>query len=115
MADRFVLWRLMTKLVARRHGVQATFMPKPYGDRTGNGGHFNMSLGDVATGENLFAASHDPRGADVSPLAYAFVAGLLAHAPAICAVACPIVNSYKRLVKSRSMTGFTWAPVFVSY
>jgi glutamine synthetase len=116
MADRFVLWRLMTKLVARRHGLQATFMPKPYGDRTGNGGHFNMSLADLATGANLFEATDDdPRGANVSPLAYNFIAGVLAHAPAICAVACPTVNSYKRLVKSGSMTGFTWAPVFVSY
>jgi glutamine synthetase len=116
MGDRFVLWRLMTKLVARRHGVQATFMPKPYGDRTGNGGHFNMSLADPATSVNLFEpAGDDPRGADLSELAYSFIAGVLAHAPAICAVACPTVNSYKRLVKSGSMTGFTWAPVFVSY
>lgn len=115
MSDRFVLWRLMTKLVARRHGVQATFMPKPYGDRTGNGGHFNMSLADLTTGANLFEAVDDPRGADVSKLAYHFIAGVLAHAPAICAVACPTVNSYKRLVKSGSMTGFTWAPVFISY
>ena len=115
MGDRFVLWRLMTKLVARRHGVQATFMPKPYGDRTGNGGHFNMSLADVSTDANLFEAVDDQRGAGVSALAYEFVAGVLAHAPAICAVACPTVNSYKRLVKSGSMTGFTWAPVFVSY
>jgi glutamine synthetase len=115
MCDRFILWRLMTKLVARRHGVQATFMAKPYGDRTGNGGHFNMSLADAATGANLFEAADDRRGADVSPLTYNFVAGVLAHAPAICAVACPTVNSYKRLVKSGSMTGFTWAPVFISY
>ena len=115
MADRFTLWRLMTKLVARKHGVQATFMPKPYGDRTGNGGHFNMSLADSSTGANLFEAVEDRRGADVSALAYNFIAGVLAHAPAICAVACPTVNSYKRLVKSGSMTGFTWAPVFISY
>jgi glutamine synthetase len=115
MGDRFVLWRLMTKLVARRHGVQATFMPKPYGDRTGNGGHFNMSLADPASGANLFEAGDDGRGAGLSDLGYAFVAGVLAHAPAICAVACPTVNSYKRLVKSGSMTGFTWAPVFISY
>jgi glutamine synthetase len=115
MSDRFVLWRLMTKLVARKHGMQATFMPKPYGDRTGNGGHFNMSLADLETGANLFETGDDPRGANVSPLAYKFVAGVLAHAPAICAMACPTVNSYKRLVKSGSMTGFTWAPVYISY
>ena len=115
MCDRFILWRLMTKLVARRHGVQATFMAKPYGNRTGNGGHFNMSLADASTGANLFESDEDERGGNVSALAYNFVAGVLAHAPAICAVACPTVNSYKRLVKSGSMTGFTWAPVFISY
>ncbi len=115
MSDRFVLWRLMTKLVARRHGFDATFMPKPYGDRTGNGGHFNMSIYDLASGSNLFQSADDPRAAGVSPLAYSFIAGVLRHAPAICAVTSPTVNSYKRLVKSGSMTGFTWAPVYVSY
>ena len=63
MADRFVLWRMMTKLLARRHGFEATFMPKPYSDRTGNGGHFNMSMSDLETGENVFADPDDPRGA----------------------------------------------------
>lgn len=115
MADRFVFWRLMTKNLARRHGVEATFMAKPYGDRTGNGGHFNMSMADLETGANAFATANDPRGAGVSELAYHFVAGILRHANAICAVCAPTVNSYKRLVKSGSMTGFTWAPVYVSY
>jgi glutamine synthetase len=115
MADRFVLWRLMTKLLARRHGFEATFMPKPYGDRTGNGGHFNMSMADIESGENLFADPDDPRGAGVSELAYKFIAGVLRHAPAISAVTAPTVNSYKRLIKSGSMTGFTWAPVYISY
>jgi glutamine synthetase len=115
MSDRFVLWRLMTKLLARRHGFDATFMPKPYGDRTGNGGHFNMSIYDLATGRNLFQSADDARGAGVSALAYSFIAGVLRHAPAICAVTAPIVNSYKRLVKTGSMTGFTWAPVYISY
>jgi glutamine synthetase len=115
MSDRFVLWRMMTKLLARKHGFEATFMPKPYGDRTGNGGHFNMSMADLETGENMFAAADDPRGAGVSTLAYQFIAGVLRHAPAISAVTAPTVNSYKRLIKSGSMTGFTWAPVYISY
>ncbi len=115
MSDRFVLWRMMTKLLARKHGFEATFMPKPYGDRTGNGGHFNMSMADLETGENMFAAEDDPRGAGVSTLAYQFIAGVLRHAPAISAVTAPTVNSYKRLIKSGSMTGFTWAPVYISY
>jgi glutamine synthetase len=115
MADRLVLWRMMTKTLARRHGFEATFMPKPYGDRTGSGGHYNMSVASADTGENLFADPDDGRGCGVSPLAYQFIAGMLAHAPAITAVTAPIVNSYKRLVVSGSMTGFTWAPVYISY
>lgn len=115
MADRFVLFRLMCKNVARRFGYEATFMPKPYADRTGTGAHFNMSLSDVSSGANLFDDPHDARGCAVSKLAYQFIAGVLRHAPAIAAVSAPTVNSYKRLVKTGSMTGQTWAPVYVSY
>jgi glutamine synthetase len=115
MADRQTLWRMMMKSVARKHGFDVTFMPKPYSNRTGTGAHFNMSLAEVATGENLFADPDDPRGCGLSRLGYQFIAGLLKHAPAITAVACPTVNSYKRLVKTGSMTGFTWAPIFRSY
>ena len=115
MADRQTLWRMMMKEIARRHGFDVTFMPKPYADRTGTGAHFNMSLADAERGENRFADPADPRGNGLSQLGYQFIAGLLAHAPAITAVACPTVNSYKRLVKTGSMTGFTWAPIFRSY
>jgi glutamine synthetase len=115
MSDRLVLWRMMTKTLARKHGCEATFMPKPYPDRTGSGGHYNMSLADLGTGKNLFADPDDPRGCGVSPLAYQFIAGILRHAPAICAITASTVNSYKRLIKTGSMTGFTWAPVYVSY
>lgn len=114
MADRQTLWRMMMKQTARKHGFDVTFMPKPYANRTGTGAHFNMSLADAA-GENAFAAAADARGAGVSPLAYQFIAGVLRHAPALTAIAAPTVNSYKRLVKSGSMTGFTWAPIFRSY
>jgi glutamine synthetase len=115
MADRQTLWRMMMKTVARKHGCDVTFMPKPYSNRTGTGAHFNMSMVDIASGRNAFEDSDDPRGCGVSKLAYQFIAGLLRHAPAITAVAAPTVNSYKRLIKSGSMTGFTWAPIFRSY
>lgn len=114
-ADRQVMWRMMMKEVARKHGCDVTVMPKPYSNRTGTGGHFNMSLADPETGKNLFADESDPRGCGLASPAYQFIAGLLAHAPALTALACPTVNSYKRLVKSGSMTGFTWAPVFITY
>ena len=75
MADRLILWRMMTKTLARKYGCEATFMPKPYADRTGSGGHYNMSLADLSTGENLFADPDDPRGCGVSTLTYQFIAG----------------------------------------
>jgi len=114
MADRLTFFKLMAKEIAHRHGLIATFMPKPFGDRTGSGAHFNMSLADLTSGENLFV---DPQGkpAAVSRLAEHFIAGILRHAAAICAVIAPTVNSYKRLVAQGSMSGFTWAPVFVCY
>ena len=114
MADRLTFFKLMAKEIAHRHGLIATFMPKPFGDRTGSGAHYNMSLADLASGENLFI---DPEGkpAAVSRLAEHFIAGILRHAAAICAVIAPTVNSYKRLVAQGSMSGFTWAPVFVCY
>jgi len=115
MADRYVFLRMMANAIARKHGAFACFMPKPYGDRTGSGAHFNMSLADKGTGENLFKSSDDPRGCGLSRLGYQFLAGILKHLPAIMAVVAPQVNSYKRLVKQGSMSGFTWAPVFACY
>ncbi|MDY6998683.1 MAG: type III glutamate--ammonia ligase, partial [Actinomycetota bacterium] len=115
MADRFVFFRMMANEIARKHGHFASFMPKPFADRTGSGAHFNMSLADLDTGANLFATGDDPRGLGVSALGYHFIAGVLRHLPAITAVIAPTVNSYKRLVRQGSMSGSTWAPVFVSY
>jgi glutamine synthetase len=115
MADRYVFFRFMANSIARRHGAFATFMPKPLGDRAGSGAHFNMSLADTETGDNLFASPSDARGNKLSELGYYFLGGLLRHVPAICAVCSPMVNSYKRLIKQGSMSGFTWAPVFACY
>jgi glutamine synthetase len=115
MADRFVFFRLMAHEIARKHGGFATFMPKPYADRAGSGAHFNMSLADIKTGRNLFVDASDPRGCGLSTLGYHFLAGVLKHLPAICAVVAPTVNSYKRLVLKGSMSGFTWAPVWACY
>jgi glutamine synthetase len=115
MADRLTFFRLMVKEVARKYGYLASFMPKPFGDRTGSGAHYNMSLADSQTGQNLFESSDDPRGCGLSTLGYQFIAGVLRHAKAICAVTCPTVNSYKRLLRQGSMSGFTWAPVYICY
>jgi glutamine synthetase len=114
-ADRYTLFRLMTKQVARKHGYEVTFMPKPFADRTGSAAHFNMSLASLETGENLFGDLADSRKIGLSTLAYQFIAGVLRHAEAVVATACSTVNSYKRLIKTGSRTGATWAPVYVSY
>ncbi len=115
MADRLVFFRLMVKEITRKHGFFATFMPKPFANRTGSGAHYNMSLAELETGKNLFEEANDPRGCGLSKLGYQFIAGILRHAPAICATIAPTVNSYKRLIARGSMSGFTWAPVYICY
>jgi len=115
MADRFTFFRLLVHELAHRRGYFASFMPKPFADRAGNGAHYNMSLADIKTGKNLFEAKRDPRGCGLSKLAYHFIGGVLKHVSAISAVVSPTVNSYKRLIKEGSMSGFTWAPVFACY
>lgn len=114
MSDRFVFFRMMVGEMARKHGLFASWMPKPFADRTGSGAHYNMSLAGT-DGTNLFEATDDPRNCGLSTLGYQFIAGVLRHAPAICAVIAPTVNSYKRLVKQGSMSGLTWAPIFACY
>ncbi|MFM7230004.1 MAG: type III glutamate--ammonia ligase, partial [Cyanobacteriota bacterium] len=114
MADRLTFFKLMAKEIAHRHGLIASFMPKPFADRTGSGAHYNMSLADPETGVNLFA-TEDRAPGQITALARQFIAGVLRHAAAICAVIAPTVNSYKRLVAQGSMSGFTWAPVFICY
>jgi glutamine synthetase len=117
MCDRYVFFRYMAKHYAAQEGLTATFMPKPFPDKTGNGAHFNMSLYDLNSGKNLFACdpAKDPRGLGLTPLAYSFIAGILRHGPAICAAMAPTVNSYKRLVRRGAMSYYSWAPVFNSF
>lgn len=114
MADRFTFFRLMAKEIAKKHGCFASFMPKLSSKMTGSGAHYNMSLADN-TGKNLFFDLEDARGCKLSKLGYQFIAGVLKHAGAICAVTCPTVNSYKRLVRQGAMSGSTWAPVYICY
>ncbi len=115
MADRFTFFRLMAKEIAQKHGYFASFMPKLSSKLTGSGAHYNMSLADKDTDKNLFIDLADPRGCKLSKLGYQFIAGILNHASAICAVTCPTVNSYKRLVRQGAMSGSTWAPVYICY
>ncbi|MGA7115855.1 MAG: type III glutamate--ammonia ligase, partial [Hyphomicrobium sp.] len=115
--DRFTFFRMMAKQYAEDLGLLATLMPKPYANRTGNGAHFNMSLYELTTTENLFKCKpeDDPRGLGLTPMGYHFIGGILRHGRALCATFAPTVNSYKRLVRRGSMATFSWAPVFNSY
>jgi glutamine synthetase len=111
--DRAIFFRYMVHTLAEKHGVVATFMPKPFTHLTGNGGHFHMSL--WRADENLFFDEADPRGLGLSALAYNFVGGLKAHARACSAITAPTVNSYKRLKAGTTSSGATWSPVWISY
>ncbi len=113
-ADRYVLFRMAAGEIAREFGIICSFMPKPMSDRTGTGSHIHMSIWD-REGHDLFQDDSDKNQLGLSELAYHFLGGLLAHAPALTALVAPSVNSYKRLVVGRSLSGATWAPAYISY
>lgn len=113
-ADRFVFFRMAAGEIARELGLVCTFMPKPFRHRTGSGMHMHLSLADAA-GQNLFHDDKDKHKLGLSRLAYHFLGGLLAHAPALTALLAPSVNSYKRLVVGESLSGATWAPAYITY
>lgn len=110
-ADRHAFFKFMAKSIAEKHGLRATFMPKPFLDLTGNGCHAHVSL--WRGGENLFS---DPEGElGVSATGYHFIGGIIAHAEALCALLNPTVNSYKRINAPRTTSGATWSPSSITY
>jgi glutamine synthetase len=111
--DDFIFFKMAASEIAHDMGLICSFMPKPFANRPGNGMHIHMSLGDGE--QNLFEDKRDPRGLELSKLAYNFLGGILKHAPALAAICAPTVNSYKRLVVGQSLTGATWAPAYISY
>ena len=104
-ADNIMTFKLVTKTIAKRHGLHATFMPKPKDGIHGSGMHLNMSLS--RDGKNVFADEKDPNG--LSKEAYYFIGGLMKHIKAISFITNPIVNSYKRLVPGYE------APVYIAW
>ena len=117
-ADHLMGFKLAAQALAEQYGSVFSMMPKPFANQPGSGMHFHVSLwqGERA----LFAASPDSAGAPhagtlLSPLARHFIAGVLHHAPALCALAAPTVNSYKRLTVGESLSGTTWAPAYVAH
>lgn len=113
-ADRLVFFRMAASEIARQCGAVCSFMPKPFSTRTGSGLHHHLSMASATSG-NLFHDDGDRRELGLSQLAYHFMGGILAHAPALAALVAPSVNSYKRLVVGRSFSGATWAPAYISY
>ena len=93
-ADNIMTFKMVVKTIAKRHGLHATFMPKPKYGVHGSGMHTNMSLS--RDGVNIFADAGDERG--LSREAYYFIGGLMKHMKAITFITNPLVNSYKRLV-----------------
>lgn len=104
-ADRIMTFKTVVKTIAKRHGLHATFMPKPLAGKSGSGMHINMSL--FKQGKNIFSDSQDSCG--LSKTAYAFLAGLLQYTPEMSCILNPTVNSYKRLAP-----GFE-APCYISW
>jgi glutamine synthetase len=110
-ADRHGFFKFMVKSIAEKHGLRATFMPKPFAHLTGSGCHAHVSLWRGET--NLF---DDPEGElGVSATGYRFVGGILRHAEALCALLNPTVNSYKRLNAPRTLSGATWSPNTITH
>ncbi len=112
-ADRHTFFKYMVKTVAERHGLRATFMPKPFANLTGNGCHCHVSLWDPAGERNLFLDGAEEMG--LSPMAYNFLGGIMHSADALCAIFNPTVNSYKRINASVTLSGATWSPNAISY
>ena len=113
-ADNLTYFKMAATAIAKKHGMLCSFMPKPFAERSGSGLHMHMSAGKKFD-DNAFEDNSDPRGMNLSPMAYHFLGGLMAHAAGLTAIAAPCVNSYKRLVSRGSRSGATWAPVNIAY
>lgn len=104
-ADKIMTFKVAARTIAKRHGLHATFMPKPRANVDGSGMHINMRL--LKNGKNIFYDPEDPMG--LSSEAYSFIAGIMSHIKGMSAILNPIVNSYKRLI-----TGFE-APFHITW
>ena len=105
-ADKFMTFKVAVRTVAKRHGLHATFMPKPKADVNGSGMHINMCL--YKEGKNVFVDENDPIG--LSREGRSFIAGIFAHIEGMTAFLNPLVNSYKRLVPGfEAPSDITWS------
>ena len=112
-AERHIFFKYMVKSIAEKHGLRATFMPKPFLNLTGNGCHAHVSVWDKSGKTNLF---HDAKGElGLSKPAYRFLGGIMHSAEALCSIFNPTVNSFKRLNAQRTLSGATWSPNAITY
>jgi len=113
-ADRHVFVRMAASEIAHQMGLICTFMPKYDSKRTGSGMHLHISMSS-AESNNIFHDDSDARGLGLSRTGYHFLGGIMKHAKALCALAAPTVNSYKRLIVGTTLSGATWAPAIIAY
>lgn len=107
-ADKHSFFKFMTKSVAEKHGLRATFMPKPIESLTGNGCHSHISAWDETEEVNKFA--DDKKELGLSDIGLHFLGGIMRHATSLTAITNPTVNSYKRINAPSTSSGATWAP-----
>ena len=112
-ADRHAFFKYMVKSLAEKHGLRATFMPKPFAELTGSGCHTHVSVWDRAGKKNLFEDSKNELG--ISKLTEYFMGGVIANAEALTAITNPAVNSYKRINAPVTVSGATWSPNTVTW
>jgi len=110
-ADRHVFFKFMVKSLAEKHGLRATFMPKPFSNLTGNGCHAHVSVWSGKT--NKFLDNKDKLG--LSKLAYNFLGGIINNTQALSAFFNPTINSYRRINAPPTKSGATWSPSSISY
>lgn len=110
-ADRHAFFKYMTRSIAERRGLRATFMPKPFLELTGNGCHAHVSL--WSDEQNLFEDAAGELG--LSALAYQFLGGVMHSADALPALLNPTVNSYKRINSAPTISGASWSPSSVTW
>ena len=110
-ADRHVFFKFMVKTIAEKHGLRATFMPKPFENLTGNGCHAHISLWQE--NKNIFLDNGDRFG--LSKIAYNFLGGILHSAESLSAFFNPTINSYRRINAPATSSGATWSPSSITY
>ena len=111
-ADRHVFFKFMVRTLAEKRGLRATFMPKPFAKKTGNGCHAHISIWNKKR-KNLFLNKKDSLG--LSQMAYNFMGGIINSAEALTAWFNPTINSYKRINAPVTASGATWSPNTISY